>query len=123
MAKARVNEGHISKAMLRNTRVSAQKARLVVNMIRGKKVDVALDELRCCTKSTAPVVEKLLLSAVANADNKQSGVDIDELYVKSAWVDEGKTYHRFMPRAHGRATPIKKRHSTITVVLDEGGAN
>ena len=118
---ARAKEGHISKAILRHTRVSPQKARLVVDMVRGQRVERALEILECCDKKTAPLVKKLLLSAVANA-KEQSKVDVDELFVKRAWVDAGRTFHRVMPRARGSASPIIKRHSTITVVLDEIGA-
>ena len=118
MAKKGDIEGYVSRAVLRNTRVSPRKARLVVDMIRGRKVEYALDVLSTCDKKTAPLVKKLLLSAVATA-SKQSEINVDELFVKRVWVDAGKTLRRFMPRAQGRATPIRKRHSTITVVLDE----
>lgn len=123
MAKAKTTEdrGYISKAKLTNTRVSPRKARLVVDMIRGQHVERALDILECCDKKTAPVMKKLLLSAVANATDKEK-INVDELYVKSVWVDPGRVYKRSMPRAQGRATPIRKRHSHITVVLDEVGA-
>ncbi len=119
MAKAKKEnkDGYISKAQLSNVHVSPRKARLVVNLVRGQKVDVALDVLKNCDKKTAPLVKKLLLSAVANAE--KSGVDIDELFVKSIWVDEGRKLMRSMPRAQGRATPIRKRHSTIKLLLDE----
>ena len=114
-------EGYISKAMLYNFRCSAQKTRLVVDLIRGKSVGVALDILSCCDKKTAPVIKKLVLSAAASA-KQQSGVDVDDLMVKRIFVNEAKTIKRFMPRAHGRATPIRKRHSSITVLLDEHGS-
>ena len=113
-------DGLISKASLREVRVSPRKARLVVNLIRGKNVNDALDMLGNCDKKTAPLVKKLLLSAVANAE-KQSSVDIDELVIKRIWVTEGKKLYRMMPRAQGRATPIRKRFSTITLHLDEIG--
>ena len=113
------SEGYISKASLQNARISPRKARLVVDLIRGEKVSKALDILQFNKRKTAPLLRKLLLSAVANAKN-QSGVDIDELIVKKAWVDEGKKLKRFMPRAQGRATPIWKRNSSLNVVLDEG---
>lgn len=122
MTQAAEREGYVSKATLRNARVSARKARLVVDMIRGRQVEAALDILSCCDKKTAPLMKKLLMSAVANA-SERSGVDVDELFVKRAWVDEGRTFHRIMPRARGSATPIKKRHSTITVLLDEIGVS
>ncbi len=121
MAKSNLDFSFISQATLNDTHVSPRKARLVVNMIRGKKVEQALDILLNCDKKTAPLMKKLLLSAVANADRKHS-VNIDELFVKRIWVDEGNVLHRFMPRAQGRATPIRKRFSTIKVYLDEVGA-
>ena len=118
---AKEQEGYISKAKLSNVRVSPRRARLVVDLIRGKKVGEAINALEFANKKTAPVLKKLILSAVANAKDL-SKVDVDELFVKRAWVDEGRTLKRFMPRAQGRATPIRKRHSHITVVLDEVGA-
>lgn len=110
--------GFISKAHLKNYRVSPRKARLVVDLVRGKRVDTALGVLAATPNKTAPVLHKLIMSAAANASD-QSSVDIDDLYIKRAWVDEGRVLKRFMPRAQGRATPIRKRHSHITVVLDE----
>lgn len=118
MAKQEKAEGYVSKAVLSNFRVSPQKARLVVDLIRGKSVGVALDVLGCCDKKTAPMIKKLVLSAAASA-KQSAGVDVDDLVVKRVWVDAGRTIKRFMPRAHGRATPIRKRHSSITVLLDE----
>lgn len=110
--------GYVARATLSNARVAPRKARLVVDLIRGKRIEPALDILRNCEKKTALLLKKLLLSAVANAGDR-SGVNIDELYVKRVWVDEGKTLHRWLPRAQGRATPLRKRHSRITVLLDE----
>lgn len=121
MGKKAVQEGYVSRAKLSNTRVSPRKARLVVDLIRGKKVERALDVLSYCDKKTAPLLKKLLLSAVANASDR-AGVDVDELYVKSVWVDEARTLKRIMPRARGSASPIRKRHSSITLLLDEIGA-
>lgn len=118
MGVAEEQVGYLSKATLGNIHVSPQKARLVVDLVRGKKLDRALDLLTNTRKKTAPLLHKLLLSAAANA-KERSGADVDELYVKSAWVDSGQTLHRFMPRAQGRATPIRKRYSRITVLLDE----
>jgi large subunit ribosomal protein L22 len=121
MSRIKTKEGHVSKAKLSNARVSPRKARLVVNLVRGEKVERALDILETTDKKTAPLLKKLLLSAVANASTGQ-GVDVDELYVKSVWVDEGKTIKGIMPRARGSASPIRKRSSSITVLLDEIGA-
>lgn len=124
MAKAQKkqsNEGFVSRASLNKVRVAPRKARLVVDLIRGRRVVDALDLLVNCDKKTAPLLRKLLLSAVANANN-QSGVNVDELIVKRAWVDESAILYRYMPRAQGRATPIRKRSSNIHVLLDEAGA-
>ncbi|MCL4142983.1 UNVERIFIED_CONTAM: hypothetical protein GTU68_047079 [Idotea baltica] len=90
-------------------------------MIRGQHVERALEILECCDKKSGPVIKKLLISAISNATDL-SDIDADELFIKLAWVDEGKKYKRWLPRAHGRATPLLKRHSHITVVLDEVGA-
>ena len=121
MAKKQEKVGYVARASLSNARVSPRKARLVVDLIRGKNVNVALDILGNCDKKTAPLVQKVLMSAVANAD-KNAGVDVDELFVKSIWVNAGRTLARSMPRAQGRATPIRKRSSKITLLLDEQGA-
>ncbi len=119
--KKQESDGYISKAILREVRVSPRKARLVVDLVRGQDVSSALDILANCDKKTAPMLKKLLMSAVANAEST-SKVDIDELFVKRIWVSDGKILRRVIPRAQGRATPIRKRHSTITVMLDEIGA-
>jgi len=121
MAAQTEEQGYVAKAKLSNIHVSPRKARLVVDMIRGQSLQQALDSLEFCPRKLAPPLKKLLLSAAANA-KEQSSVDVDELRVKAAWVDAGRVLKRFMPRAHGRATPIRKRHSSITVVLDEIGA-
>ncbi len=114
-----LEEGYLSKAVLTNFRVSPRKARLVIDLIRGKKVQYALDVLATSPKKTAPILEKLLLSAVANAKDLHSNIDIDELVIKGAWVNEARRLGRSMPRARGSASPIIRRSSTITVVLDE----
>ncbi len=106
------------KAILRNTRISARKARLVVDMVRGKPVSVALDTLRLTNKKAAPLVQKLIQSAMANATSNAT-VDVDRLIVSEVFVDEGPTLKRYLPRAQGRATPIRKRSSHITVKLAE----
>jgi large subunit ribosomal protein L22 len=109
-----------SRATTKYLRISPQKARLVVDMIRGQRVEQALGILEFTTKRAARIVAKTLKSAVANAESSQS-VDIDALYVKRAYVDEGPMLKRSLPRAHGRATPILKRTSHVTVVVDERG--
>jgi len=106
-----------TRATSRFVRLTAQKARLVVDLIRGKRVEQAVAILEYTPKRGAKTVLKTLRSAVANAESTQN-VDVDTLYVKRAFVDEGPTAKRFLPRAHGRATKIFKRSSHITVVVD-----
>jgi large subunit ribosomal protein L22 len=105
------------KARLRFTRIAPRKARLVADLIRGKKSEEALNILTFTPKAAARIIVKLLKSAVANATQKK--IDVDRLYVKTIMVDQGPTMKRFMPRALGRATTIRKRTSHITIVLDE----
>ena len=107
-----------ARAQSRFMRITAQKARLVVDLIRGKPVERALSLLEYTPKRGARLVAKTLRSAVANAESSQR-IDVDQLYVKRAFVDEGPTAKRFLPRAHGRATKVFKRTSHITVVVDE----
>ncbi len=90
----------------------------MIDQIRGKKVEEALDILKFTPKRSAAIVAKVLRSAIANAESTQS-VDVDRLYIKRVAVDEGGMWKRFMPRAQGRATRIRKRLSHITVVIDE----
>jgi len=105
----------VASATLRNVRVSARKARLVIDMIKGKQLEPALQILRFSPKKTAGFAEKLLQSAIANA--REKGADLDSLWITGAWVDMGRTLKRFMPRAQGRATPIRKRSAHITLEL------
>lgn len=106
-----------ARAITRNVRISPQKARLVADLIRGKQVEEALFILRFMPKKAARILAKTLGSAIANATETQN-VDPDTLYVKRTYVDGGTTIKRFTPRAHGRATPIRKRTSHFTVVVD-----
>ncbi|MCB0348897.1 MAG: 50S ribosomal protein L22 [Bacteroidetes bacterium] len=106
------------KASLRFARVGAQKARLVADEIRGKDVNDAIRVLTFMKRKTAVLLKKLIESAVANAEQKQV-IDLDSLYVKTVYVDEGPTMKRFRPRAQGRAFQVKKKLSHINVVLDE----
>lgn len=107
-----------ARAKLSYARLSAQKTRLVVDMVRGKGVQEALNILKFSPQKAAEVVSKLVSSAVANAEQK--GVaDVDRLFVKAITVDQGPALKRFIPRAQGRATKIRKPTSHITVVLDE----
>ncbi|ORJ63090.1 50S ribosomal protein L22 [Geothermobacter hydrogeniphilus] len=106
-----------AKAKLRYVRLSPQKARWVVDMVRGKGVQDALNVLKFSPQKAAGIVATLVSSAVANAEQK--GVsDVDQLYVKTITVDQGPALKRFLPRAQGRATRIRKPTSHITVVLD-----
>ncbi len=106
-------------ARLRGARISAQKARLVVDQIRGKKVEEALNILAFSPKKAATIIKKVLESAIANAENND-GADVDELKVSSAFVDEGMSLKRIKPRAKGRADRITKRTCHITVKVAEG---
>ncbi|SIQ81451.1 50S ribosomal protein L22 [Marinobacterium stanieri] len=99
-------------------RISAQKARLVADQIRGKSVGEALNILAFSTKKGAHLVKKVLESAIANAEHNE-GADIDELHVSAIFVDEGMTMKRIQPRAKGRADRILKRSSHITVKVSD----
>lgn len=107
-----------TKAVAKYIRISPQKARLVANIIRGMKADNAVTALRFMPKKAARIIRKVLESAVANADQRES-IDIDTLYVKDIMIDGGPMLKRFSPRAQGRATRILKRTSHITVVVAE----
>ena len=109
-----------TRATTRFARLTAQKARLVVDLIRDKPVEKAIAILEYTPKRGARTVLKTLRSAVANAESSQN-VDVDTLYVKRVFVDEGPTAKRFLPRAHGRATKVFKRTSHITVIVDARG--
>ncbi len=106
----------ISSATLRGVRISPRKLRLVADMIRGKNVSDALQTLAFLPKKSASITSSVLKSAISNAKN-DSNVDIDNLVVEQAYVDMGKTLKRFMPRARGIATRIRKRSSHITISL------
>lgn len=108
-------------AKLRSARLSAQKARLVADQIRGKSAEEALDLLEFSSKKGSHLLKKVLESAIANAEHNE-GADIDELRVSTVFVDEGFTMKRVKPRAKGRADRIFKRTCHITVkVADEAG--
>jgi len=107
-----------SKAVLRLARVSPRKARLVADMIRGEDVDSALIKLKYTRKKSARLLEKLVDSAVANAQQKNSSLDVDTLRIKTVFVDQGPTLRRFRPRARGMAYRIHKKTSHITVILE-----
>ncbi|MBU1189589.1 MAG: 50S ribosomal protein L22 [Gammaproteobacteria bacterium] len=107
-----------TKAVLRGARISAQKVRLVADQVRGMPVEKAEQLLKFSDKKAAQIVRKVLLSAVANAENNR-GADIDELSISTIFVDEGPTLKRGMPRAKGRYNRILKRTSHITVAVAE----
>jgi len=107
----------VSRAKLRYVRVSPQKARLVADIVRGRDVDEALRVLKFTRKKSAPIIGKLISSALANATGNHPELDVDNVFVKTIYVDGGPTLRRFLPRAHGRATRIIKRTSHITVEL------
>ena len=105
-------------AKLRGAPISAQKARLVADLVRGKPVEQALNTLEFSTKKAAHFVKKVLESAIANAEHNY-GADVDELKVATIFVDEGIPLNRIMPRAKGRADRISKRTCHITVKVAE----
>jgi large subunit ribosomal protein L22 len=106
-------------ARLTGARISAQKARLVADQIRGKGVEEALNILSFSPKKAAHLFKKVLNSAIANAEHNE-GADVDELKVSTVFVDEGVTLKRIMPRAKGRADRISKRTCHITVKVADG---
>ncbi|MBI5447708.1 MAG: 50S ribosomal protein L22 [Gammaproteobacteria bacterium] len=108
------------KAILRGTRTSAYKARLVADLIRGMTVENALNTLSFSLKKDAAVVKKLLNSAISNAENNH-GLDVDELRVSEIYVDEATPYKRMHARAKGRGNRILKRTCHITVVVSDAG--
>lgn len=108
-------------AKLRNVTMSARKMRLVVDNIRGKNVEDALDILRFTKREAAVWLEKLVISAVANWEHKLNGMenaDDYDLAIKTAFVDEGPMLKRFRPAPHGRAHRIRKRTSHVTVIVE-----
>ncbi len=107
-----------SQARLRYLRIAPRKVRLVADLVRGKAVGQALAILKYTPKAASKPVEKLLRSAIANAEDVSKGqVDVDKLKVKSICVDQGPILRRFIARAQGRATRVNKKTSHVTVVL------
>ena len=106
-------------AKLKGARISAQKARLVADQVRGKGVEDALGLLSYSNKKAAHIIKKILDSAIANAENNE-GADVDELKISGIYVDEGMTMKRLRPRAKGRADRILKRTCHITVKVTDG---
>ncbi|KIL39762.1 50S ribosomal protein L22 [Gordoniibacillus kamchatkensis] len=107
-----------AKASANFVRIAPRKARLVIDLIRGKAVGDAIAILRHTPKAASPIVEKILNSAIANAEHNYS-MDPNKLVVSQVYVNEGPTMKRFMPRAQGRASKINKRTSHITLVVSE----
>ena len=108
-----------TKAIVRGVRLSADKGRLVADLIRGKKVDQALNVLAFSPKKGARIIKKVLESAIANAEHND-GADIDELKVKTIYVDKAQTLKRFTARAKGRGNQIGKQTCHIRVVVADG---
>jgi large subunit ribosomal protein L22 len=109
-----------ARAVARYIRVSPRKARLLIDAIRGKDVDEALRIVQLSTKKAARPIRKTLESAIANAEDNFD-VDVDELYVKTAMVDMGRSLRRLRPRAYGRADIIRRPTSHITIVVGDRG--
>ncbi|GAF66207.1 50S ribosomal protein L22 [Alkalihalobacillus trypoxylicola] len=107
-----------AKAVAKQIRIAPRKVRLVVDLIRGKQVGEAIAILRHTPKAASPVVEKLLNSAIANAEHNYE-MEPNNLVISEIFVDEGVTLKRFRPRAQGRASRINKRTSHITLVVTE----
>jgi len=107
-----------TRVTLRHVRISPQKARLVLALIKGKQVEPALQVLQFSPKKGARIMSKLLRSAIVQA-KEVKGADVDRLWVTGGWVGMGRTIKRYMPRARGSAFEIRKRSSHITVVVDE----
>jgi large subunit ribosomal protein L22 len=106
------------RATAKHIRISSRKVKIVVDLIRGKKVDDALAILKFTPKAASPVVEKVLLSAVANAENNLE-MDRSNLYIAECFANQGATLKRFRAGSRGMASPRLKRTSHITVVLDQ----
>ncbi|WP_408955507.1 50S ribosomal protein L22 [Natroniella sp. ANB-PHB2] len=107
-----------ARATAKRVRISPRKARLVVDLVRGKEIGEAIGILRNTPQKASKIVEKVLNSAVANAENNH-GMIADELYISEAYVDEGSTMKRYKPRAMGQASPINKRTSHVTLKVAE----
>ena len=111
-------KNNIIKSINKNVRSGARKANLVLKFIKGKKADHAIRDLDFTRKKVAEEVKKTIKSAIANAENNYQ-YDVDNLYVKEAYVGKSITMKRFRPRAKGRAAAIKKPYSRITIILEE----
>ena len=108
----------LAKAINKNVRTSPRKLALLCNFIKGKRADVALRDLEFSRKRISKDVSKTVKSAISNAENNLQ-LDIDNLFVKEAYVGKSLVMKRFRPRAKGRASPIKKPFSRVTIILEE----
>ena len=117
-AARKANADKRPRAVAKYIRISPRKVKVVIDLIRGKQVDQALAILMYTPKAAAPVVEKLLNSAIANAENNLS-MDRESLYVAEVYANQGPPLKRYWARSHGRADMILKRSSNITIVLDQ----
>jgi large subunit ribosomal protein L22 len=108
-----------ARAEARYIRVSPQKARLVIDLIRGQQAGKAISILRSTNKRIAPTVEKVLRSAIANAENRSTDVDVDQLYVSQAYVNEGPRMKRIRPAPMGRAYRYQRRIAHIVVAVSQ----
>jgi len=113
-----MEKNNLVKAVNKNVRSGARKANLVLNFIKGKKADLAIRDLEFTRKKVAEDIKKTIKSAVANAENNYQ-YDVDNLYVKEAFVGKSIVMKRFRPRAKGRASAIKKPYSRVTIILEE----
>ena len=113
-----MEKNNIIKAVNKNVRSSPRKLAIVCNFIKGKKADVALRDLEFNRKRISKDVTKTVKSAISNAENNYQ-FDIDNLFIKEAYVGKSLVMKRFRPRAKGRASPIKKPFSRITIILEE----
>ena len=107
-----------AEATLRYARISARKVKIVADLIRGKDIDEALAIAKYAPKASREIIEKLLKSAIANAENN-NGMSVENLYIEECYANKGPTMKRIRPRAQGRAYRIEKRMSHITLVLNE----
>ena len=109
---------NILKAVNKNVRSGARKANILLNFIKGKRADVAIRDLDFTRRKVANEIKKTVQSAIANAENNYQ-YDIDNLYIKEAYVGKSIVMKRFRPRAKGRASAIKKPYSRVTIILEE----
>ena len=107
-----------AEATLKYARISSRKVKIVADLIRGKKIDEALAIVKYVPKASSEIIEKLLKSAIANAENNNN-MDVSKLYIAECYAGSAPTMKRIKPRAQGRAYRILKRNSHITIVLDE----